>query len=75
MNPTSYGYADQYFTDNGNNPGGIFGSGGITPINIIHEGLHNLTGLGDVALAQKLGAPPGSGSTAINPALHAHDCY
>jgi hypothetical protein len=56
-------------------PGGIFGSGGITPINILHEGHHNLTGLGDPALAQKLGLPQGSGSAEINPALHAHDCY
>ncbi len=56
-------------------PGGRFGSGGITPGNIIHEGLHNLTGLGDARLANKLGLPKGSGSADINPALQAHHCF
>jgi hypothetical protein len=56
-------------------PGGRFGSGGITPGNIIHEGLHNLTGLGDTRLANKLGLPKGSGSADINPALQKHHCF
>lgn len=47
---------------------------GITAINIIHEGLHNLTGLGDASLAQKLGLPGGTGSADINPTLKAHNC-
>jgi len=56
-------------------PSGFFGSGGITLGNIIHGGLHNLTGLGDTRLAQKLGLPKGSGSQDINPALQAHNCF
>ncbi|HEV1996150.1 MAG TPA: RHS repeat-associated core domain-containing protein [Candidatus Acidoferrum sp.] len=49
-------------------------SGGITPGIIIHEGLHNLTGLGDTALANKLGLPAGAGSAQINPLLAANHC-
>jgi RHS repeat-associated protein len=56
------------------NPGGMIGNGGLTPGNVMHEGLHNLTGLGDPALASELGIQNG-GSNDINVALHAHKCF
>jgi hypothetical protein len=54
-------------------PGGLLSSGGITALNIFHEGLHNLTGLGDPALASKLGIQNGA-SEDINPDLKASGC-
>jgi hypothetical protein len=48
----------------------------ISPQNIIHEGLHNLMGIGDDYLAQALGLPPGERfSQNINPLLHSHHCF
>lgn len=56
-------------------PGNLVSSrGGITVANVVHEGIHNLTGWGDKLLAQKLGLPPGSSAKDINPALARHDC-
>jgi RHS repeat-associated protein len=63
------GGPDVYFR-----PGSILSSGGITAINVVHEALHNLLGLGDHRLAEKLGLPSGSGSSDLNPALQAHGC-
>jgi RHS repeat-associated protein len=42
--------------------------------NILHESLHNQTGLSDPDLAAKLGIS-GGGSSDINPALKAHHCF
>jgi len=55
-------------------PGGLLSSGGITAANVVHEGLHILTRMGDTRLAQKLGLPEGSDSESINPVLKDHNC-
>jgi 2-hydroxychromene-2-carboxylate isomerase len=56
-------------------PGGVFGSGGLTPDTVFHEALHNLTGKGDSRLAEQLGLPPDQqNSQSISPELLKHHC-
>jgi RHS repeat-associated protein len=64
--------SDAYFR-----PGGFFDKGGIRQSVILHEALHALTGLGDDALAMRLGIalqPGESSSAAITRALKENKC-